>query len=225
MCIIIHKPKGAEFDEQLFRTALFLNPDGAGIMFAENGKVTGKKGLFKPETVVQMWHENQHRDFAIHLRFATSGDVVKENTHPFQVLNLIEHGRDIWLMHNGTISTVKIEDKKRSDTYHFVENYLKPLLAINPDQLYDETFQKFLGLAVAGSRLLFMEGDGRVTIINKEQGKIKSGCWISNTYSIVQPKNKQIVNGSDKPMGPRYDIVNQNEPINSVIGEQLKLLF
>jgi hypothetical protein len=222
MCIIIYKKANARFDEELLRASIFHNPDGFGIMYAEHGRVIGVKGLFKPESVLRIWNENIDREIAVHLRFATSGEVTSKNTHPFQVLNLAEHGRDLWMMHNGTINTVKITDKDRSDTFHFVEGYLKPLLADNPDQLYNEAFQKFLGLTVSGSRLLFMEGDGRVTIINKNQGKIKAGCWVSNTYSIVKPKSKKTINGSGNPIGIRYNIIN-NEVEMPIIGQQLTL--
>lgn len=189
MCLIINVPRGKDFPRDALEAAYYTNSDGAGFMWVENDRV---KTLKNPSADFE-WIEQQFdrlqgegRLFAVHLRFATHGKKDRENTHPFQILRKEADGRDLWMMHNGVLSDFPIFSKGRSDTWHFVENWLKPALKSNPKLIYRESFQKTMGKVIGvSSKLLFLDSGGQVVIINKEQGSNHtSGCWISNTYSI-----------------------------------------
>jgi hypothetical protein len=75
-----------------------------------------------------------------------------------------------------------------SDTQIFINEYLKPLLKQTPELLYTQSLQKLIkGFIGTGNKLIFLDSNSKVTIINENQGtqlpETQGGCWISNTYS------------------------------------------
>ena len=188
MCLIIHKPAGQSFNPTLFSVVKFHNPHGFGIMYPEDGIVRARKGLMTLGQIMALWDEHKDKHLAIHFRYATEGTVTPENCHPFRVLNKAEHGRDLYMMHNGTIRAVPIKQKDRSDTFHFVTHYLAPLLQDQPGLIDNEKFQEFISGMIGESKLLFMDGDGQVIIINRNKGSTAGDVWVSNQYSLKYPK-------------------------------------
>jgi hypothetical protein len=185
MCLILHRPIDKTFDSGLFVPAIQNNPHGFGIMFPMgDGRVKAIKGMFNLETIYKIWEKVAGREVAAHFRFTTAGAKNVDNCHPFKVLDFDEHGRDLYMMHNGTMGAVPRPQQDMSDTWHFVENYLRKALVVKPELIDNPEFQKFLGDIVGSNKLLFMDGKGLVTIINGNLGSERDGCWISNTYSI-----------------------------------------
>ena len=167
--------------------AYHTNRNGAGFMWVEDGAVkVWKDPNAKFDAVQAQYEKLLGRNFAIHLRFSTHGKIDTENTHPMRVLRAADHGIDLFMMHNGVMSDVPIKAKDRSDTWHFVQNFLKPMLMAQPKLIYKPSFQEMLGKYIGGgNKLLFLDNHGRVVIINPKSGsQHESGCWISNTYSI-----------------------------------------
>jgi glutamine amidotransferase len=188
MCLIIHKPAGATFNPTLFSVVKFHNPHGFGVMYPDNGVIRARKGLLNLHQILQLWDELKDKNLAIHFRYATEGMVTMENCHPFRVLNREKHGRDLYMMHNGTIKAVPIKDKGRSDTFHFVTHYLAPLLQEQPELIDHTKFQEFVGGMIGQSKLVFMDGDGKVIIINRDLGSTRGDVWVSNQYSLKYPR-------------------------------------
>lgn len=191
MCEIIFVPKGKTFPKDALEAAYYTNEDGVGTMYAAGGRVVVDKNP-KPkfEDVAGLFAAHQGRQFAMHLRFATHGLENMANTHPYMVLDYDQDGTDLYLMHNGVIGNVPADDRTKSDTWHFVHKFLRPVLVRNPRLIYDEKFQGVLGSIIgSGNKLLLMDGSGRTVFINRKQGnEHESGCWISNTYSISNAK-------------------------------------
>jgi hypothetical protein len=185
MCQIIYKPAGAELDLQVLRSAKMGNKDGVGIMFAtQDGRVSVHKDLMDINSVLALWDEFKHEDLAIHFRFSTGGRIDKENCHPFRILSKERDGRDLWMMHNGVLHEVN-STINFCDTYIFVRDYLGPILRKNPDLFDRDDFKELLEDTVGSyNKLLFMDGNGKVTIINKDSGSEKDGVWVSNKYSL-----------------------------------------
>ena len=212
MCIIIYQPEGAKFKPGLLRNLFHRNSDGFGLFYADEGRIHVEK-IVNPneESIIKLFEEFQDRPLAMHLCLMTHGIQDKENTHPYRILNKRRHGIDLWMAHNGVLD-VDEEHAKRSDTWHFVEYFLRPALASNPHLLQNTSFRKILTNAAGSNKLLFLDGKGEVTIINERLGTQHqdTGCWLSNTHGLGNPLTwysnaytKNVKNAAD-PYHPEY---------------------
>lgn len=194
MCLIanISDPVNGVLSMEHAKNAINRNSDGIGCMYVDEGRVRVARKLGTDEEQLRLYKQftKINKPFAVHFRFSTHGAKDILNCHPFQILDYKNHGRDLYLMHNGVISSIDMNSKGMSDTYNYCEHYLKPLLAVNPELLYNEAFRKIVeGHIGTGSKLLFMDSaNGTVEIYNKRMGTDKpNGLWLSNTYSIEAP--------------------------------------
>src|SRR5690606_12732950 len=161
MCLIVHKPADKVVPFDIIDAAFRNNSDGFGIMAAAgNGRVEVRKIL--PTTTdecVRLYDEYAKRELGLHWRMRTHGAIDIAQCHPYQVLNYEDHGRDVWLMHNGVMSDVPCYDKNKSDTAHFVELMLKPMLLTFEDALESAQFKEWIGSVIgAGNKLLVLDG-------------------------------------------------------------------
>src|SRR5258708_5130713 len=109
MCLIVYQPKGCEFSEEYMRKAARENRDGFGIAFKDSSEESGIKVIKTTgdaDEILELYKEYKDRDLAMHFRLATHGAHNLENCHPYQVLNKEEHGRTLWVFHNGVITNV-----------------------------------------------------------------------------------------------------------------------
>lgn len=173
------------------------NSDGVGVMFADNGKLIVQKILPKTaQDFIEFYHANiKGKNCAFHLRMKTHGDIDLENCHPYEVLNSAEHGIDLWLMHNGILSTGNSADTTKSDTWHYIRNHLRPMLADNPEFAFHPAFADIIGKHISASnKFVLMDNLGRTTVVNQDAGVYWGGLWLSNTYAWSASKS-----ASDKP--------------------------
>ena len=189
MCLIIQTNTPKNLNRDLLECAYENNSDGFGLMLFNQGKVHTHKIV--PKTfadVEKMWKSYKDMDIpmALHFRFNTNGETNRAMSHPFQVLNKQDHGRDLWLMHNGPNLPTPMLDKGKSDTHQFIKWIIRPQLANNPNLLYNIEWQESLGEMIGTDKLCFLDGKTKeFTIINSDQGKDVDGIgWLSNTYSI-----------------------------------------
>jgi hypothetical protein len=127
----------------------------------------------------------------------THGAIDLINCHPYEVLNRAEHGIDLWLMHNGILSTGNKANEKLSDTWHYINDYLKPMLAGNPDFAFHPAFKALISDHIGGSnKFVLMDNEGRQVVINEDAGVYWGGLWLSNTYawSATKSAGKHRVN-------------------------------
>lgn len=188
MCLLVHQPKDVELPEDFLEGVFKRNSDGFGCMWSEDGKLHFAKVL--PRTAKEF--VAAHRKYTAgketvwHARMRTHGDVDFENCHPYPVF-AFEFSADedpLLLMHNGVLSTGNDRDKTKSDTWHFVRDYLRPLLDKRREMLYEPTFQRMLGGFIGSSnKFATMDAAGRVVIVNKSAGLEFRGAWLSNTYA------------------------------------------
>jgi hypothetical protein len=161
-------------------------------MFAHHGELIIKKII--PNTsqeFIDFYRENiAGRDCAFHLRMRTHGDIDLLNCHPYEILNRAEHGLDLWLMHNGVLATGNRADITKSDTWHYIQDYLKPMLAGNPDFAFHPSFKALIEDHIGGSnKFVIMDNEGRQTVINQSSGVYWGGLWLSNTYAWTSSKS------------------------------------
>lgn len=193
MCVILELEKGVEFPFEKLEVACEINPDGFGLLVQDRGKMEciklyDPKGN-NPDMVMKHLEDAKDHHRLLHLRFSTAGQKTVENCHPFQVLNKTDHGVDLWFMHNGTLYDFTKAQDAHSDSYHFNESVLKPLLASlrythGPTYLEQE-YLKYLLKEVAGNSVftLFDSHDNLLKIENNSCIKAE-GMWASNSYSF-----------------------------------------
>jgi hypothetical protein len=120
----------------------------------------------------------------------THGEINLDNCHPYEVLNRAEHGIDLWLMHNGILSTGNKANPKMSDTWHYIADYLRPMLAGNPDFAFHPAFEALISDHIGSSnKFVLMDNEGRQVVINESAGVYWGGLWLSNTYAWSAPNS------------------------------------
>jgi hypothetical protein len=191
MCLIIEKPEGELVDPLLVEAAYQNNADGFGVMMpTANGGIHVHRVM--PESAAdcqKVIDKYGKRAMGIHFRMATHGDINKSQCHPFPILTPKKHGRAMYLMHNGILSNASRFDDAKSDTWHFIEYVLRPILADYPGLIYDRDFQDMLSDMIHSDKLLILDGEtGEFVKINEVNGTQADGLWLSNTYSLRRNK-------------------------------------
>ena len=184
MCVIILKPAGSVICPNILKTAYENNADGFGLMYAQNGRVQFTKGMMDFNEIMRTWSQFKRRTVAAHFRFATVGNKVNDNVHPFRILSLDEDGIDLYMMHNGTFRDFSAKDGM-SDTVQFAEMMTKAMRQKGFGILKDPEKRKKMGEVVGKhNKILFMNGLGETFLINEGEGLYTGNIWYSNTYSL-----------------------------------------
>lgn len=173
MCIIAAKPAGTPMpSEDIIRTMWTNNPDGAGLMYVENGHVVIEKGFMKQKDFLKALRKVEGRldmkktPLVMHFRIATHGGINKECTHPFPVtdnigaLQKIKASVDLGVAHNGIISSVTPR-KGISDTMEYIATQLAPLKRALP-KFYENKHARLLIQNAIGSRMTFLTAEGKI---------------------------------------------------------------
>lgn len=191
MCLLVIQHQNAPTLPSAWLVDFYAhNQDGVGVMYAQDGKLIVKKILPKTAKDFERFYHQQitGKFCAFHLRMKTHGDINLENCHPYEVLNQAQHGIDLWLMHNGILSTGNKADQTKSDTWHYIKNYLVPMLAKNPDFAFSEAFSEMVAEHIgASNKFVLMDNTGRYQVINQDAGVKWGGMWLSNTYAWSAP--------------------------------------
>ena len=180
MCLLVHQPQGVQFSDEFLRDVYSSNRDGLGVMFAEGGRVIVQKTLpADAEAFVDFYRAHaEGRECIWHARMQTHGDIDLDNCHPYEVTP------GVWLAHNGILSTGNGWDARRSDTWHFIRNVVRPAVLGDERIILDPEWQSFLGdLIGASNKFGMMTSRGEAVIINRANGVEFAGAWLSNTYA------------------------------------------
>jgi len=158
--------------------ALFeRNGDGWGAMYHTTKGVKAIKKL--PLTVEDTRKyiiklPDDSRPVALHWRMKTSGKIDTENAHPHAV-------KGGWLIHNGVLDIDMDSAPHMCDTYHFARQYLDGAVS---SVIASPKLQSLVGDFIGNNRFVLMADDGRMCIINKDQGYEAQGLWFANDYSM-----------------------------------------
>ena len=186
MCLII-TGASAKIRSTLLDTHSLLNdiytsnPDGIGIMYATSKGLKVVKML--PKSLADATQfitklPNDDRELAIHFRWTTHGHTDLTNCHPYDVVPGY-----VAMMHNGILHTGNDADKSKSDTWHFIRDYLASPVAEHPALVHNEKFRDMVAEFIGDNRFVFMDGDGKMSHVNYDQGIEHDGMWFSNTYA------------------------------------------
>ena len=177
MCLIIHKPPQARVPEELLASAAEFNPHGFGLMtFGADGRITlRRRSRTRLPELKRLCREYETAECVIHLRYRTRGTIELENTEPMRITN------EICMVHNGTVA-LEPHSPNRSDTWHLINDYLRPILRNRPETLYERSFENLIRTwAGAHNRFAFMDARRRKTVIlNREAGVPWDDLWLSN---------------------------------------------
>ena len=179
MCIAVLRKSNAVLSRETLKRCFEKNDDGAGFVFAHGRKLILEKGFF---TFNKFWNAfskvPKNCPAIIHFRIASSGLKNKKNCHPFLI------NQNCAMAHNGILHDWVGEEKdKKSDTVHFVEQILRPLLSKVPRAYLDILFQHMLEKTIdVGNKMIFLDANGRHSILREYAGEWdkKKGCWFSN---------------------------------------------
>lgn len=202
MCLlVVQNERSPSLDDAWLKDFYSYNSDGVGLMFADPSGLQVEKILPKDENDFIQFYKDRiaGKNCAFHLRMRTHGDIDLLNCHPYEVLNKKEHGLDLWMMHNGILSTGNASDPSKSDTWHYIQKYLKPMLIKNPDYAFTQSFKDVIGCHITSSnKFVLMDDQGRQAIINQSSGVFWAGLWLSNTYAWSASSN-----ASKNPVGKK----------------------
>ena len=189
MCIIAAKAKGVAMpDDQTIENMWYGNSDGAGFMYAENGKVYIRKGFMeysqfrKALDELAATHDMTQLPLVMHFRITTHGGTRPANCHPFPitdsvgVLSKLETKCRVGVAHNGVIDITP--RKGISDTMEYIASQLAPLSRAVPEFYKNKHLIEMIYNAT-GSRLAFLTRDGSIYTVGDfiEDG----GMLYSNT--------------------------------------------
>ena len=190
MCIIAAKPVGIEMptDVQLYNM-WNRNPDGAGFMYALNGKVYIEKGFMEFDRLKSRLealaesYDLKGLGMVLHFRITTHGGTKPENCHPFPItdsmgmLKKLKLTTRVGVAHNGIID-VTPRSKDISDTMEFIAGELAPLHRAVPDFYKDKNLMQMVDHAVDG-KMAFLTGDGKIYTVGKFEKN--NGIMYSNS--------------------------------------------
>ena len=164
-------------DNGVLESTFCANPDGLGVMYYHSGELHVQRVLPRSLDEARAFLKalpDGDGPVACHWRMRTHGHIDLENCHPYEVKP------GVYLAHNGILHTGNDADPSKSDTWHFIRRYLAHLPV---DVLHDPAFGEMLGGFIRNNRFAIMSEDGRLTVINRNQGVETHGVWFSNTYA------------------------------------------
>lgn len=186
MCLII-TGKSEDIRNTLLYTPKLLddiysgNSDGVGIMYANKHGLKVIKKLCRDIREMIAFISNMpddDRNMAIHFRMKTHGDIDLFNCHPYSVVE-----GEVALMHNGILHTGNKADPSKSDTWHFIQDFLVDTVIEAPGVVHADGFRTMVGEFIGDNRFVFMDKHGTMSHVNYDQGIEHDNMWFSNTYA------------------------------------------
>jgi len=184
MCLLFTRTAGVseQLSDDWLKDFYSHNKDGFGVMYAEDGILWTQKGIGTVEDWIKFYRKHEHRTAAFHLRMRTHGHIDLTNCHPYEVYG-DGSKMPVYLMHNGILHTGNHRDNSKSDTWHFIRDYVIPLTKDQPKVIFTPEFEKVIGKFIGNNRFAMMNQKGEMVIVNKDQGVEWKGMWLSNTYA------------------------------------------
>ena len=202
MCIAIYKPEEKIISKATLQECYSSNPDGAGFMFADDKQLNIEKGFFSFDSFYNAYKKHQDKKVVIHFRIKTHGEINKTNCHPFAV------NSSLAFVHNGIISGLD-GDKTLSDTIHFNEQILQPLVNKWGNlALFQDPMINLLETRIGYSKLIFLDRHGNHKIMNEHKGEWDDGIWYSN--NSYKPYVPPVVTSWKNDV---YDYGNWRKPV------------
>lgn len=175
MCIAISNSAGSTLKQEWIKNSWDNNGDGAGLLWLQDGKLNVFKEM---DSFVSYWEKYlevrstcPESNILLHFRISTHGKINHTNCHPFLV------DETIGFIHNGMIHQVE-RHEDFSDTFMFNETILKGL---PKGWQYNPVICELINEYIDSNKLVFLDTNNVVTIINEKAGHWVGSDWFSNT--------------------------------------------
>ena len=183
MCIIAYKPAGVKLpNKKTFRAMFENNPDGAGFMYAENGRVYIQKGFMEYNEfrrAIKPLIGRNDLPIVFHFRIATHGGINARMCQPFplakreKTLKLLNTSCDIGIAHNGIIP-MTMDAREISDTALFIKKYACRILENGIDSISLDIIENCID-----SKMAILENNGKCHLLGYGW-KTENGIHYSN---------------------------------------------
>lgn len=214
MCIIVVKDKDKKLPKTEYLENCFdNNPDGAGFMYTDKGKVIIDKGYMTYKNFLKHYNKlcKKYNDFKnksliMHFRIGTAGANSKQNTHPYPIsdnkklLHKTYLKTDLGVAHNGIIQSYNPpkDIKDINDTQNFIMNYLYPVYSNWHDFYKNYRFREGLE-DITNSKLAFLDKNDTIKLVGDyeedENGiKYSNGNYKPFIYSYSGYYDKYFTN-------------------------------
>ncbi len=186
MCIIAYRPENVTISTEILTEMFKSNPNGAGLTYAENGKLYIKKGFFTLEAFLEACSLVPVSSPCIyHCRIATHGSIRKGTCHPFplsanaELLNApsLVLNKGYAIAHNGIISKMDCSNDF-SDSQAYVRDILVPLSKVK--SLHSPSLSAIIEKTIDNSRLAIMNTKGKTSLFGRGW-TVDNGVFYSNT--------------------------------------------
>jgi predicted glutamine amidotransferase len=185
MCLMIVHRKETTFSDAEIADFYKRNPDGVGVMVAAKGVLHVHKLVPTSVEHVTTFYKKYAaaKDCVLHFRMRTAGNVDIDNAHPYEVFGEGSH-MPLYMAHNGVLSTGNHKDTSKSDTYWYIEDFVKPMLAKNPELVFSAPFLEVMAAHIGtGNKFVFMNHEGTLAVVNEKAFVRYKGSLMSNTYA------------------------------------------
>ena len=187
MCIILTCEKNVRPNYDLIEDCFWNNPDGAGIMWCEDGRVQTSKGFSTPQSLFAAIESvPMESRLVVHMRIATSGGIDVGTCHPFPICNDLDilHEPDVEcsaaIAHNGIISDMPTDKNLGiSDTISFVLTVVNDLY-VDAGYKMTKSVRRRIKNAALGNRFALMTSDGEVYRLGVGWQTVTKGIHASN---------------------------------------------
>ena len=210
MCLLINQTNNKPIEKSLLENADASNPDGIGFAYADGGQVHVEKfrkfeQFYKSYKRAVLTH-GKTSNFIVHFRYSTHGtENGIFNVHPFRV------NERLVFAHNGMLD---VDDhKKKSDTQIFNETILQKL---KPNFLNSDAVCSLIEGFIGSDKLVFLNADGKTTIINESRGHWDGGVWFSNSSYKPVERYRSYGWGKDYNYGGTYKKPAKQTPVNTL---------
>lgn len=206
MCLAVYKPAGLDIPKVNLKNAYDTNSDGCGLCWAADGELHVEKGMMTFDNFYAAYEAHKDHPMLIHFRKSTHGKKDHENCHPF----LFNDGQ-LALIHNGVIPIKCIEDGY-SDTWHFVNKVLEPLVKDHGVPIDDQALSWFIRVSIGSDKVAVMDAKGETILFNEDKGNWedadgadgkKGKVWYSN-FSFRYGTNRNTGCGCATNHTPNY---------------------
>lgn len=176
MCIIVSKEKGVELPKKdILKNCFENNPDGAGFMYVNNGKVHIEKGFMNFENLsnrldaLNSQIDLKNKNLVLHFRIGTSGKNDASTCHPYPITNKERYLKStrvacsVAMVHNGVISNYAYKnDNNLNDTQNFVKDFVSYLYFLNRNFLKLKSTKDILYNECQQTKLCFLDKDDKI---------------------------------------------------------------